>query len=578
LVAHDHVDDAGSGRLPDPAQVPCPWRDSYSPEVPTTYPYPPVPLTRLLDDAAIDFPHNEAVRFRGASVTYRQMLDRVDRFASALASLGVGQGERIGVLLPNCPQHVVAVLAAWRLGAIVVEINPGHDEEQLAGQLSDASCRVVVCLDSAYPRLAQIADRTPSITEVIVTGLHNALPFPKNRLVALRGRWDATYHKIVADAPAWRLDDLIKQSPPAPPPVEIDPVEDVAVLLYTGGTGGSRTATMLTHANVVANAFQVRLWLPDIRTGAENVLCGVPLFHAYGMITGLGLGLLSAATLTLQSDVDAATTLATINKHRPTILPGTPALYVALSQAEDVDAHDLSSLRVLLSWGAPLAVEVATAVERLTGARLRQGYGLTEAGAVTHANPVSGKAKAGSVGVPLPDTVCTLRDVDDPRRPAPQGEPGELAIAGPQVMAGYWNRPADTAATLVDGWLLTGDLATVDDEGYFSIVGRKQELIPVGDRFVYPSEVEAVLCQHPAVRQAAVAGVPDECRGQKVKAYVVCHQGAEVTDDGILAFVAQQLAPYKLPRHIEFRAELPRDVAGRTLRRQLSAETDSAAD
>lgn len=562
---------AGPSGLPYPGDVPRPWVDGYPPHVPSSYAYPVVPVTRLLDDAVIDFPRNEAVHFLGASTSYRQLLDEVDRFAAALAALGVGKGQRVGLALPNCPQHVVAIFAALRLGAVAVEADPAAGEDELAHRLSEAACRVLVCLDPVYPRVAASRGQLPTVEHVIVTGLQDALPAVRSRLFRLRGRRDGTYHRIPGDAPVLRMTELIEQTMPAPPPVEVDPVGDSAMVLPTSGTAGPSKGVVLTHANLVANAVQTRLWIPDIRAGGENVLCVMPFCHPHGMVTGLILGVLSAATLTLLPDTDASRALETMERRRPTLLPGVPPVFAELAHAARCDERDVSSLRVALSAGGPLPETTAAAFERLTGARLREAYGLTEAGALTHANPVYGRSQPGSIGLPLPDTVCTLRDVDDPREPAPEGGPGELAVAGPQAMAGYDGHAEATAASVVDGWLLTGDVATVDGDGYFAIVDRKAALISTGSATVHPREVEQALTEHPAVERTAVAGVADaqQAGQQKVKAYVVLADDAQATDDELLSFLGERLAPHKLPRQIEFRAALPRNLAGEVMRHHL---------
>jgi long-chain acyl-CoA synthetase len=507
--------------MPDPMSIERVWLDAYPPGVPHSYEYPLVPLTRFLDDAAQDFPETEAVEFLGYTLTYRQLLDKVDRFATALRDLGVRKGDRVGVILPNCPQHVIAIFAILRIGAIVAENNPLYTEDELEHQLNDAGAKVVICLDPMYRKLEALKGRLTTVTHVISTGIQDALPFPKNYLFPLKGKKDGTYHKIDEGEGVLRMTELIRRTAPTVTQAEIDPRSDLAMLLYTGGTTGVSKGVMLSHFNLVANAFQARLWMPDVQAGRENILCVLPFFHSYGLTTCLTLGTLSAATLTLLPRFEHDTVLKAIDKRKPTLFPGVPTIYVALNTAPDVRKFDLSSIRACLSGAAPLPVEVAKTFEELTGGKLREGYGLTETSPITHANPIYGKAKKGSIGLPVPDTVCTLRDIEDPSKPAEPGEPGELAIAGPQVMAGYWNRPDETEQVLVDGWLLTGDIAEVDDEGYFAIVDRKKDMIIAGGYNVYPRDVEEALYAHPKVAKAVVAGIPDPYRGETVKAYIV---------------------------------------------------------
>jgi long-chain acyl-CoA synthetase len=564
--------------MPRPDEVPRPWLASYPPAVPETYSYPLVPLTRLLDDAAQDLPMTPAVEFLGYSLTYRELLDRIDRLAVALGKLGVGKGDRVGVILPNCPQHVIAIFAILRLGAIVVENNPLYTAEELEHQINDAGCRVLICLDPVYKKLAVLKGRLTSVEHILATGIEDALPFPKNVLFPLKGRRDGSYYKIPESEGVHRLADLIRRSAPTVVQTEVDPQEDVAMLLYTGGTTGVSKGVMLTHFNLVANAFQARLWMPDIQAGRENMLCVMPFFHAYGLTLGLTMGVLSAATLTLLPRFDRDAVLKTIDRRHPTLFPGVPTVYVALNNAPNLRKHDLSSIRACLSGAAPLPVEVAKQFESVTGGKLREGYGLTESSPLTHANPIYGKAKRGSIGLPVTDTICALRDLEDPTKPAAPGEPGELAVTGPQIMKGYWNRPDETAEVLRDGWLLTGEVAQVDEEGYFSIVDRKKDMIIAGGYNIYPRDIEEVLYRHPKVAKAVVAGIPDEYRGETVKAYIVLKDGEEAGEAEIDRFLREHLAAYKVPQRYEFRSDLPETVVGKVLRRILVEEEQVRAD
>jgi long-chain acyl-CoA synthetase len=562
---------AGAG-LPAAAAVPRPWLAAYPPAVPESYRYPLVPLTRLLDDAAQDFPQSTAVEFLGYTLTYRELLDRVDRLAAALGKMGIGKGDRVGVILPNCPQHVIAIFAILRLGAIAVENNPLYTPDELEHQINDAGCRVLICLDPVYKKLAALKGRLRTVEHILATGIEDALPFPKNVLFPLKGRRDGTYYKIPETEGVHRLADLIRRTAPTVVQAEVDPREDVAMLLYTGGTTGASKGVMLTHLNLVANAFQARLWMPDIQAGRENLLCVMPFFHAYGLTLCLSVGVLSAATLTLLPRFDRDLVLKTIDRRKPTLFPGVPTVYVAINGAPNLRKHDLSSIRACLSGAAPLPVEVAKQFEAVTGGKLREGYGLTESSPLTHANPIYGKAKQGSIGLPVTDTICTLRDLEDPTKPAEPGEPGELAITGPQIMKGYWNRPEETAQVLRDGWLLTGDVAKVDEEGYFSIVDRKKDMIIAGGYNIYPRDIEEVLYRHPKVAKAVVAGIPDEYRGETVKAYLVLKEGERATEAEIDGFLREHLAPYKVPQRYEFRDDLPETVVGKVLRRILVEE------
>jgi long-chain acyl-CoA synthetase len=470
-VAHDPTTGQvrGSGAaLPDPAAAARPWLDSYPPGVPRSYAYPAVPVTRFLDDAAEDFPDTTAVHFQGYELTYRALADHVDRFATALLDLGVRKGDRVGLLLPSCPQHVVALLAALRLGAVVIEHATTAAEDELETQLRDAGATVVVCLDPLYGRLARLKGRLPAVAHIIATGLQDALPYARSVLFRVRGRWRGGSHRIPQSEGVLRFTDLIERTPPTVTQTPVMP-GDLAALLYTPGRDGTQLGVMLTHGNLLANAFQARLWMPDIQAGRESILGTVPCAEACGLTTVL-TGLLSVATLTLLPRAEPELVLKAIDRQATTLLVAPPALYAALLEAPHRKRYDLTSVRASLASGVGLQPDVAARFEALTGGRLREGYGLTEASPLTHANPIYGKAKRGSIGLPVSDTACILVDPHEPTRPARDAGPGALAVAGPQVMRGYWNRPAETAAVLHDGWLHTGVLARMDEDGYFALL------------------------------------------------------------------------------------------------------------
>ena len=456
--------------LPDPAAVDRPWLEVYPPGVPHGYDYPEVALTRLLDDAAKDFPEVEAVHFLGYSLTYRELLDQADRFAAALANLGVGAGDRVALLLPVCPQHVVALFAILRLGAVVSEHDPTTAAVELERQLNDSGARVVVCYDTVYEKLAGLKGRLTAVEHIIATGLRDTAPLGGFGLRLLRR--GSEHVRIDQAEGVLRMRELIQRTGPTVHQPPVEPREHLAALLYSPDRWGASRAITLTHHNLVANCFQARLWLPDIQAGRENVLCLVPFWHAYGLTLGVLLGVLSAATMTLQPSLEPGRVLRVIERRRPTLLAAIPPFYAAVADQSKARKHDLSALRICLSGAGELADDVASRFMDLTGARLRQGYGRTECTSLTHANPIYGRTKPGSIGLPVPDTTAVLLDPDDPGRLAPPGQPGQLAIAGPQVMSGYWRRQEETDRVLRDGWFLTGDLATMDEEGYFAVLER----------------------------------------------------------------------------------------------------------
>jgi long-chain acyl-CoA synthetase len=548
-----------------------PWLDNYPPGVPEHVELPKASLAGLLEDAARDFPHAPALHFEGRTISYAQLAQQARRFSGVLAGLGVGRGTRVGLILPNCPQAVVALFGALRLGATVVQNNPLYTERELGHQLADAGVEVLVCLDLVYDRVKALRPKT-AIREVIVTSVLDELPGLKRRLAPYTKKGKAASASIGKDEPVKRWRDVLGSAPAASDLVEVDADRDLALLQYTGGTTGVSKGVMLTHGNLRANVEQVRAWFPDADPGREVMMAVLPFFHVYGLTVCLLLGLRIGAALVLLPRFDLDGVLAAIDKHRPTLFPGVPTMYVAINNAVEKGGHDLSSIKACLSGAAALPLEVAERFERFSGGRLVEGYGLSESSPVAIANPIYGKRKAGTIGMPLPDTLARVSDPDDPSGTMPVGEPGELALAGPQVMLGYWNRPDETAQVLQDGWLLTGDMAVMDEEGYFSIVDRKKDLIIAGGFNIYPREVEEVLYEHPKILEVCVAGVPDSYRGEVVKAFVVLRSGEEATTDEIREFAKTRLAAYKVPRSVEFRDELPKTLIGKVLRRALVEE------
>jgi long-chain acyl-CoA synthetase len=557
-------------------EVATPWLDSYPPGVPEHVEVPQVSLARLLADAARDYPHAPALHFQGRTTSYAELADQAWRFAGALARLGVTKGSRIGLILPNCPQVVIALFGALRLGAVVVQNNPLYTERELEHQLGDAGVEVVVCLDLVYERVKAARERL-DIREVIVTSMLDELPTLKRTVAPYTRRGREASAGIGRDEPVRRWRELLRQETEQAPEATIDPATDLALLQYTGGTTGVAKGVMLSHANLASNIEQVRAWFPDADPGHEVMMAALPFFHVYGLTVCLLLGVRLRAALVLLPRFDLHQVLAAIDRHRPTLFPGVPTMYVAINDAVAKGGHDLSSIKACLSGAASLPMEVAERFERYSGGRLVEGYGLSESSPVVTANPVYGKRKAGTIGMPLPDTLARIADQADPSRTLPPGKAGELAVRGPQVMLGYWNRPEESAQVLRDGWLLTGDMAVTDEEGYFTIVDRKKDLIIAGGYNIYPREVEEVLYEHPKVQEVCVAGVPDRYRGETVKAFVVLRQGEQATGEELRQFAKAGLAAYKVPRVVEFRDELPKNMVGKVLRRALVEEEHAKA-
>jgi long-chain acyl-CoA synthetase len=468
-------------------------------------------------------------------------------------------------MLPNSPQFVIAFYGTLLAGGVGVNVNPMYTPRELRHQLQDAGAETLVILDQLLPRYQEVKAEVP-VRLLVRTGIQDYLPFPKNLLYPLMLRRKGQAPKALEGIP-WRA--FLKRGRPEPVAVDLD---DLALLQYTGGTTGLAKGAMLTHRNLSSNALQVRAWIPDFREGEEVVLGAIPFFHVYGMTVAMNLALLGAAKLVLLPRPEIGPIVEAIEKHRVTLFPGVPTLYVAFNNFPGIEKRDLKSVRACISGSAPLPLEVAERFEKLTGAKLVEGYGLTEASPVTHCNPLYGERRLGSVGLPLPGVDAKV--VDEEGKEVPLGEVGELIVKGPNVMKGYWNRPEETQKALKDGWLFTGDLARMDQDGYFYIVDRKKDMIIAGGYNIYPREVEEVLYGHEAVQEAAVVGVPDPYRGETVAAFIVLKEAyrGKVTEKDIEAFCRANLAAYKVPRIIQFREGLPKSSVGKILKRELTKE------
>jgi len=540
--------------------------------VPADFAFPMVPLTRLLDDAAASFPGVTALAFLGTTLTYRELRDAVDHLAAGLAELGVRKGDRVGVVLPNCPQAVLTCFAALRLGAVVVQHNPLSTESELRQQIADSGAGVVVCLDRGYATVARVRADT-ALRHVVVTSLADYLPTRARlrlRLPLARARRARAelVTPVPADAPVEHFLALLRGATPARQ-TPVDPEHDVAHVLYTGGTTGPAKGVALTHHNLVSNAYMNRLWDTGAVAGQEVVLGVLPLFHAFGLTVALHATVLLGGTLVLLPRFELRHLLAAIREWRPTLLPAVPPIYQAMSGSPDLRSPELRSLRAGVSGAMALPAAVQEQFERASGALLVEGYGLTETSPSTHCNPLTPARRPGTIGLPLPGTRCRVVDAEDPSREVPLGQPGELAVLGPQVFRGYWGREGDVGPRTGDGYLLTGDLVVMDEDGFFTVVGRKKDLIVTGGFNVYPVEVEEVLSRLAGVRDVVVAGVPDRYRGETTKAFVVRVPGSDLTEADVVEHCRRELSAYKVPKAVEFRDELPRTAVGKVLRRML---------
>jgi len=551
-----------------------PWLRAYDPGVPADIDVPDEPLHVALSDAAICYPRRTAIRFFGRSTTYAELDTLANRFANALLALGVRKGDRVALLMPNCPQMVLAYYGGLRAGAVIVPTSPLYVESELEHQLADAEASVVVCLSSLFGRVQAVRQRLPGLRHVIVTNIKDFFPTHLRVLFSLtRERRDGHRVTLPHDGRTYWLPRLLARARSSDPGVQVD-AEGLALLQYTGGTTGVAKGAMLTHRNLVANTLQVRAWFGDLANpdGPDIVLGVLPLFHIYGMSSVMNFSIRGAGTMVLQPRFVVDDVLKAIQRERPHLLPGVPTMYMALNQAPRLSRYNLRSLKGAISGAAPLPREVQARFEAITGARLVEGYGLTEASPVTHCVPLSTEHSVGTIGVPVPATEAAVFDQETGTRRLASGEVGELAVRGPQVMRGYWKRADETARVLRDGWLFTGDLACVDEDGYFTIVDRKKDMIITGGMNVYPRDVEEPLFQHPKIKEAVAVGIPDARWGEAVKVYIVLRDGETAAEQEILDYCHTRMARYKVPKFVEFRRELPRTLIGKVLRRQLLEE------
>ncbi len=549
-----------------------PWLISYEPQVPSTLEYPQRPLQANLEESARKYPGASATIFLDAKLTYGELNALSDRFAAGLQTLGVRKGDRVAIYLANCPQFVIGYYGALKAGAIVVPFNPLYAAREVEHQLCDSGAEVMLAMSRFYPIVRQVRPNT-ALRHVILTNIKEYFP-PLTRVLftVFRERKDGHYASISGDPSTGWFQDLLERAPGEPQPVQVVP-GDTACLLYTGGTTGVPKGAELTHANLMSNAVMCKSWLYDAREGKEVTLAALPLYHSYGMTTCMNQSIYLAGAMVLIPDPrDLAGLMRNVNKHRPTLFPGVPTMYVAFNNFADIDKYDISSIRACISGAAALPVEVQKRFQELTGAHLVEGYGLSEASPVTHGNPVYGENRIGTIGLPWPDTEARIVDLETGEKELQPGEIGEMVIKGPQVMKGYWNMPQETANALRNGWLYTGDIAKMDEDGYFQIVDRKKDMIIAGGFNVYPRDVEEVLYEHPKVQEAVVAGIPDPYRGETVKAYVILKEGETATAEAIIQFCKGKMAKYKVPTAVEFRSELPKTNVGKILRRMLVEE------
>jgi long-chain acyl-CoA synthetase len=550
------------------------WLKSYDPEVPQHIDYEVRPLFEYLDQSAKKWPERTALIFKNYKLTYKKLARLTEIFAANLRAQGVRPGDRVSIMLPNSPQAIIAYWGVLRAGALVVMTNPLYMETEILHQMNDCGAKFLIVLDLLWPKIDKLRKQIP-VEKFCVTSIADCLKFPYDKLYRVKAWKDKTAVSVPYDDRTvldWKTLTSGKQTFTCR---GIDPRKDTALLQYTGGTTGVAKGCVITHFNLAANRQQCRAIIHDTEGAGDAFLGVLPYFHIYGLTVGLNWPTLIGATLIPLPKFEPQMLLKAIHKRKPTVFPGAPSVYISLLQQKNIKKYNLKSIKFAVSGSAPMPVEYIEKFQAVTGAEILEGYGLTEASPVTHLNPLKGKRKPGSIGLPFPDTEAKVVDMVVGGEELPPGKMGELVIRGPQVMHGYYNRPDDTADVLRNGWLYTGDIATMDEEGYFSIVDRRKDLIISAGYNIYPREIDEVLHEHPKIREAVAVGIPSETRGEAVKVFVVLEDGEEMDKAEIVAFCREKLASYKVPRKVEFRDELPKTMVGKVLRRALREEEEA---
>jgi long-chain acyl-CoA synthetase len=550
-----------------------PWFRFYDEGVPHHIDYPEIPCHGLLEESAKKYPDSPCTILKGAVITYREMNEITDRLAAGIAALGVKKGDRVGIFMPNTPQFVIAFFAILKAGGVVVSINPLYSQREIIHQVNDAGIEIMFAMSNFY-KLIKEAQPNTKITKIVVSNLKEYLPPILAILFGLTMEKKGGFRVELAPEDIWFKESITQHGLDERPKLDIGP-DDVAIFQYSGGTTGISKGAVALHRNLVANALQCRSWFTEVVDGKETVLMALPLFHVFGMVAGMLFGIYAGASLVMiPNPRDTKDILTSIQKYKASIFPGVPTMYNAINNRPEVieGKYSLRTIKGCISGSAPLMRETKDRFEALTGGKLVEGYGLSEAPTATHCNPLFGEIRSGSIGLPMPDVDCRIISLEDGVTPLKTGEIGELCIKGPQIMKGYHNMPTETANTLRDGWLYTGDIAKMDEDGYFYIVDRKKELIKPGGYQVWPRDVEEVISSYPKVLEVGVAGVVDAYRGETVKAWVVLKPGETATQEEIRDYCKKNMAAYKVPTEVEFRTELPKTTVGKVLRRELVRE------
>ena len=541
------------------------WHKVYAPQVPPSVDYEEITLPAALERTAGNFPDTTALIMMGKRITYKELDDLVNRFAAALTDLGIQKGDKVALLLPNMPQVVMSVYAVFRRGAAVVMNNPLYTESELEYQLNDSDSKMAICLDLLVPRIQKLKEKT-GIETVIACHIRDYLPFPKKQLFPLVKK--DMHRKTDPKEGVHDFMDLVKRYPSTPPKTGVA-FDDLASLLYTGGTTGVSKGVMLSHANLSINVQQLKAWIFDAEDGKETVMGIFPIFHSAGFTAVMNQCIFRGLTVILIPRPEPGIVLEMTRKYRPDWFPCVPTIYAGLLNHPDFQKTDFSFIKGCISGAAPLALETIREWEKTVGASIVEVYGLTETSPLSHANPWRGKTKVGSVGVPVTDTDCRIVDLKTGTKDLALGESGEILLKGPQLTKGYYKKPEETADAIRDGWFYTGDIGYMDDEGYLFIVDRKKDMIIAGGYNIYPRDIDEVLYEHPQIQEACAVGLPDPYRGETVKAFIVTKPGETLTEEEVISYCREKLAAYKVPKLVEFMDELPKSTVGKVMRRKL---------
>jgi long-chain acyl-CoA synthetase len=544
-----------------------PWYKSYAKGIPRQMEYERTPMPVALARTAREFPEKTALVFIDAKISYRQLDELANRFAHALIDMGVKPGDKVAMLMPNMPQLVAAVYGAWRAGAVVVMNNPLYTDVELEYQFNNSASTFLVAVDLICPRMIGLRPKT-QIKNLVVAHIRDHLKFPKKQLLPLVAK---DKHRNIPRTPnvhEWM--DLLKKYPATDPKVPVD-FDGLACLQYTGGTTGVSKGVMLSHANLSKNVQQIVAWFPGFNKGEITHLGALPIFHSFGLTCCMNICVWMGWTDVLIPRPEPQAILEAIHKQKINFFPAVPTMYVGVLNHPGASKFDLTSIKGCFSGAAPLPVEVIKDFEAKTGSQICEGYGLSETSPVVTTNPYGGKTKVGSIGLPVPDTDIKIVDLVDGTREMPVGEPGEVLVKGPQVTSGYYQMPEETAMAIRDGWLYTGDIGTMDAEGYFYIVDRKKDMVIAGGYNIYPREIDEVLFEHPKILEACAVGIPDPYRGETIKAFVVLKPGQTLTEEEVIKYCGEKLARYKVPRMVEFVGSLPKSGVGKILRKELRA-------